>query len=118
LKIILIVEKNKHLRESYRIALNDRGYETYALSSGEEALRFLGHENNVDLVVLDLKMDNFKSITIFEKLLAARENFKIILNSASSIYKHNKLTWLADAFLVKPFSLSELRNTVDTLLAV
>ena len=116
MKVVMIVEENKCLRELYRLALNNQGYRTCTYSSGGEALKFL-NSNSIDLIILDMKLDDNSCFSVLEKLLIGQENFKIVLTSSNNIVRYNEITWLADAFLEESADLSEMVQTVNNLLS-
>lgn len=67
---ILVVDDELEFRDVYSIIFEDKGYETYVASSGEECLNIL-KEHNFDLVLTDLKMEGMSGIELLKKI---REN--------------------------------------------
>jgi DNA-binding response OmpR family regulator len=117
MKSILIVDDEAGIRGLYETELQSEGFKTVSVASGEEALDYVGFNKNVDLVILDIKMDKMDGLEVLERLRSHIDAVPIILNSAYSTYKNNFTSWLADAYLVKSADLSELKDKVRELLA-
>jgi CheY-like chemotaxis protein len=118
MKNVLIVDDEEDIRTLYESELSGEGIQTYSVSSGEEALKFIETNQTIDLVILDIKMAQIDGLQVLEQLKNKRSNIPIILNSAYSTYKNNFTSWLADAYLVKSSNLAELKNQVKELLAI
>ena len=118
MKNILIVDDEEDIRSLYASELGGEGYNTHAVSSGEEAIQFIESHSDIDLVILDIKMAQMNGLQVLEQLRAGKTGVPVIINSAYSTYKNDFTSWLADAYLVKSSDLSELRNQVKELLAV
>jgi DNA-binding response OmpR family regulator len=116
MKNILIVDDEEGIRCLYEVEFQSEGFQTHAVSSGREALRFFDERNSVDLVILDIKMDDMDGLDVLEELRTRTTGVPVILNSAYSTYKNNFTSWLADAYLVKSSNLSELKEKVKELL--
>ncbi len=117
MKNILIVDDEEGIRGLYESELQTEGFVTHSVSSGEEALRFVGENQRVDLVILDIKMENMNGLEVLEEFRTKFKGVPVILNSAYSTYKNNFTSWLADAYLVKSSNLTELKDKVKELLA-
>lgn len=117
MKNILIVDDEERIRGLYESELQTEGFVTHAVSSGEEALQYIGGNKPVDLVILDIKMQNMNGLEVLEELRVKTEGVPVILNSAYSTFKNNFTSWLADAYLVKSSNLAELKDKVRELLA-
>lgn len=118
MKNILIVDDEEDIRGLYASEFENEGYKTYSVSSGTEALRFLEENSELDLVILDIKMEDMDGLEVLENLRARTNRVPVILNSAYSTYKNNFTSWLADAYLVKSSNLIELKDKVRELLSV
>lgn len=117
MKNILIVDDEEGIRGLYESELQTEGFATHSVSSGDEALQYIGENKPVDLVILDIKMENMNGLEVLEELRAKTSNVPVILNSAYSTYKNDFTSWLADAYLVKSPNLTELKDKVKELLA-
>jgi len=75
---ILVVDDEVEFRDVYRIILEDKGYETYLVSSGEECLNRL-KEQSFDLVLTDLKMEGISGIELLKKIREEKHSCELIL---------------------------------------
>ena len=115
MKTILVVDDEKNIRTLYQQELEDEGYSVILAGNGDEAVEKY-KEGNLDLVVLDIKMEGKSGIDCLKEMMQENKNVKIIINSAYSSYKQDFTSWLADAYLVKSSDISELKNTIRKLL--
>ncbi len=115
MKTVLVVEDEANLRLLYEQHLTDAGYRVLLAESGEQALETVSHEN-VDLAILDIKLEGINGIETLKKIMEIDKSIKVILNSAYSTFKSDFSTWSADAYLIKSSDLAELRNKVKELL--
>ena len=61
---ILVVEDEKSLELLYKLELTEEGYNVLSASTGEDALLILDREN-IDLVILDLKLPKMSGLWFF-----------------------------------------------------
>jgi two-component system response regulator (stage 0 sporulation protein F) len=115
MKTILLVDDEEHILKLYQKVFADDGFEVKLAQSGEQAIQ-MTKEGEVDLVVLDIKMEGLSGLETLAELRKNRRNMPIILNSAYSTYKSDFQSWLADAYLVKSANVDELRLKVHELL--
>jgi len=118
MKTIMIVDDEPAIRKLYQREFSEEGYEVLLAASGEEALQKIKDKNNLDLVILDIKMEGMDGLELLDELRSQFRGLPVILNSAYSTYKNDFTSWLADAYLVKSADLTELREKVQELLAV
>ena len=118
MKNILIVDDEEDIRSLYESEFEVEGYQTRSVSSGGEAVKFVEKNSDLDLIILDIKMDDMDGLEVLENIRTKTGKIPVILNSAYSTYKNNFTSWLADAYLVKSSDLSELKNKVRELLTV
>lgn len=112
---ILIVDDEANLRLLYEKELNREGYAVKVAASGKDALELMA-VTQPDLVVLDIKMPGMDGLELMNKILAVNNRMPVIISSAYASYKDNFATWSADAYVVKSSDLSELKNTIRTIL--
>jgi DNA-binding response OmpR family regulator len=115
MKTILVVDDEEHILKLYQKVLIDDGFHVKLANSGEQAIQ-MAKEEEIDLVVLDIKMEGLSGLETLSELRKNRRNMPIILNSAYSTYKSDFQSWLADAYLVKSANVEELRLKVHELL--
>lgn len=115
MKTLLVVDDEKNICRLYQQELCDEGYRVLVAENGEDAIDLLKKEN-IDLAILDIKMDGMNGIDTLKQLLALKKELKVILNSAYSIYKSDFATWSADAYLIKSSDLTELKKKIAEIL--
>jgi DNA-binding response OmpR family regulator len=111
---ILVVDDEEHMLRLYEKELSEDGYQVKTATGAEDALK-IAQKGQVDLVVLDIKMEGKNGLEILSDFRRINKDLPIILNSAYSTYKSDFQTWLADAYLVKSSNLEELKKTIREL---
>ena len=118
MKRILIAEDEDVIRDFVVINLKRAGYEVVDVPDGEQALRvFEESGGDFDVVVLDIMMPGIDGFGVCEKIRAASNSIGIIMLSAKSqeMDKVRGLMTVADDYITKPFSPSELVARVDAI---
>lgn len=116
MKTILVVEDEKNLRTLYSQELEALGYQVIAAADGRAA-REQARNRQVDLAIVDIKLNGENGLEVVRDLMQENRNLKIILNSAYSTYMSDFTSWSADAYLVKSSDLSQLKMKVRELTA-
>lgn len=114
MKTILVVEDEKNLRTLYSQELEALGYQVIATADGRAA-REQTRNRQVDLAIVDIKLNGENGLEVVRDLMQENRNLKIILNSAYSTYMSDFTSWSADAYLVKSSDLSQLKTKVREL---
>ncbi len=114
-KTLLVIDDDKNIRELLSLEFGDLGYSVYTVENGFDGIQILKDED-IDLVVLDIKMPGMDGIEALEKIMSVRKELPVVIHSAYSHYKENYLTWSAMAYVVKSGNLEELFKTVKNLL--
>lgn len=111
--LILIVEDQRDAALLLKLNLEIRGYMTVAASSGAEALRIV-NERHIDLVLLDLSLPDMDGFEVCRKLRASFPGVRVIVVSAHAAERVRDMALEAgaDEYLVKPFGVPELMDTV------
>lgn len=112
---LLVVENEDPLREWYEQELREEGYEITAVSNGQDALQKL-EETAFDAIILDIKMPGMDGLEFLEKVLGEKRETPVIINTAYPRYKHNFMSWAAEAYVVKSSKLDELKRTIREVL--
>lgn len=110
-KRLLIIDDDKNMRELLGLEFKDHGYDVVTAENAFEGMRILKDEN-VNLVILDIKMPGMDGIEALEKIVSIQRDLPVIIHSAYSHYKENYLTWSAVAYVIKSGNLNELIETV------
>lgn len=114
---ILIVDDEKEIRDLVEIYLKGEGFITVKAGDGEEALKVLEEENDIDLIILDLMMPKLNGIEACLKIREQRDMPIIMLSAKSEdVDKILGLNMGADDYLTKPFNPLELVARVKSQL--
>ena len=113
---IMIVEDYPNQRRLYEEELRRDGHETATAEDGREALSLLD-QVRPDLVVLDVAMPGLDGIETMIRMLAKDRRLPVVLNTAYGCYRENMRTWAADACVVKSSDTTELKTTIQKVLA-
>jgi DNA-binding response OmpR family regulator len=114
-KKLLIVEDEKNLCLLYREELTKAGYKVIAVTNADKALEQI-KKQTFDLIVTDIRMPGKNGIELITQIMAQRKDIPIIINTAYQSYKHDFMTWAADAYVVKSASLEELKAKIKELI--
>jgi len=114
---ILVVDDEIGPRESLRMILK-LSYEIVTADSGETALKTLS-TFNPDLVFMDIKMPKMDGIELLQRIKAMDPTIEAVMITAYASLDtvKNALTHGAFEYLIKPFSRSDLEQTVRRALA-
>ncbi len=114
-KKLLIVEDEKNLCLLYREELTRAGYKVTAVMDAATALEQI-KKQTFDLIVTDIRMPGKDGIELITQIMALRKDIPIIINTAYQSYKHDFMTWAADAYVIKSASLEELKSKIKELI--
>ncbi len=110
---ILIAEDERDLRELLKYNLLREGHSVLAVSNGEDAWNIL-NEQDIDLCILDVMMPKMDGFELVRKLRAISEIPVIFLTARGE--EADRVLGLSlggDDYLVKPFSMAELKARVQ-----
>ena len=113
-KKLLIVEDEKNLCLLYREELTKAGYKVTAVVDADTALKQI-RSHSFDLIITDIRMPKKNGIELITQIMGLRKDVPIIINTAYQTYKHDFMTWAADAYIVKSASLDELKAKIKEL---
>jgi DNA-binding response OmpR family regulator len=115
MKRILVVDDEENIRELYRDELLEQGFEVELAEDGFKALDLLS-VFKPDLVTLDVKMPGIDGIEVLRRIRERDVNLPVLLLTAFGEFRQDFNTWASDAYIVKSANLTELVETVHTLL--
>lgn len=108
---ILIVDDEEDIVSFIKDALEDEGYDVLTAYSGEEAVRQA--EKKPQLVLLDVMMDGMDGFAVCQEIRPKVSGPILFLSACQQETDRIKgLIVGADDYLIKPFSLSELKARV------
>lgn len=116
---ILLVDDERTIIDVTRDMLETFGYHVLASQSGQDAIRICQDQaGRIDLVILDMILPDMNGEEIFALIKAIRPDMPIILASGFSFNDQigRIMARGCDAFLQKPFGLSELTGKVREVL--
>ncbi len=114
---LLIVEDDVELCESLADALTDAGYEAVTAYDAQLALRLSRQGPPPCLILLDLRMPDMTGWQFREQQLRDRRtrNIPVVIMTASREARRHPMR--VDALLLKPFTLDELLDQVESFIA-
>lgn len=115
---ILIVDDDVSLCTLLSEELKEVGYTTDYVTQAESAFEFLENNNEVDIILLDLKLPGNDGFYILKKLKESGNSSKIIVLTAYADVKSamDSSRLGADGFIGKPYDLDELIITIRSVL--
>lgn len=111
---ILVVDDDKNIRFLLTQCLEESGYHVVPAVDGEHALEKM-HENEFDLVMLDMKLPGMDGITVLRKIKSlAPEQAVVIITAHGTIETAVEAMKIGAAdYLQKPFTPEEIRAIVQ-----
>lgn len=118
---ILVVDDDANAVMLARYALEDEGFEVVVALDGQTGLDIVTTQENVDLIVLDLKMPGMTGYEVCSQIREQLETADLpVVMLTASAGEQDRFTGLvlaeADAYLTKPASPAELVETVRSVL--
>lgn len=115
---IVIVDDTKSLAEMYGQSLSQRGYETTLLHSGACLLDHLDQTPSIDLLILDVKLPDINGLDLLSTLKQNGFNAPVIVVTGygSINFAVEAMRGGAADFLVKPFPLERLEDSVERMI--
>ncbi|MEM8905383.1 MAG: response regulator transcription factor [Actinomycetota bacterium] len=114
---VLIVDDDQQIRSSLQRGLRLSGFAAEAVDGGPAAIAHLA-EHEVDAIVLDVTMPEIDGVEVCRRIRSAGLDVPVCMLSARDEVD-DRVAGLragADDYLVKPFSLEELRLRLEALL--
>ncbi len=117
-KKILLVDDDREIVESMRIALEASGFEIIVARDGNQGLAMVEREDP-DLVILDMMMPKRSGFLVLEKLRRTRPvPMRVIMITANEGSRHKAYAEMlgVDDYIRKPFAMDRLLESVTRLL--
>src|ERR1700675_3946255 len=111
--IILIVEDEAKMRRLLELNLGEDGFTTLSAGDAETGLKHL-HESAVDLVVTDLKLPGMNGLEFLQSIKRQSASLPVVVMTAFGTVETAVEAMKAGAsdYVLKPFSLSEMRMVI------
>ncbi|MEK7255188.1 MAG: response regulator [Bacteroidota bacterium] len=118
-KTILLIEDNPEILDNTIELLEMAGYDIIAAKNGEEGVNFAA-EHQPNLIISDILMPRLDGYQVLRKvkdsIATASIPFVFLSASAQQVDIEKGKMSGADAYLVKPFSLEELKAVIERLI--
>uniref|UniRef100_A0A7C3PIX6 histidine kinase n=1 Tax=Oscillatoriales cyanobacterium SpSt-418 TaxID=2282169 RepID=A0A7C3PIX6_9CYAN len=116
-ELILSVDDDPAVQVSTQALLENLNYTVLSANSGAQAIAlYTQHQSKIGLVILDIMMPTMDGVLLIQKLKQINPSVKIIAMSGLSSNREASLAAGANAFLVKPYTLNHLLQTLHDLL--
>jgi PAS domain S-box-containing protein len=116
---VLVIDDEVMLQEINRKFLKRLGYSTLVVSNGKEGLDvYTQNRDDITLVILDLSMPDMSGWEVLDEFHALAPTLPVIICSGYSPegVERDKLRQKgASGFLTKPYSLDEMRSTINAI---
>ena len=116
---ILIVEDEAKMRRLLELNLGEDGFTTYSAEDAETGLKLL-HENSIDLVLTDLKLPGMNGLEFLQTIKRHNAALPVVVMTAFGSVETAVEAMKAGAsdYVLKPFSLTEMRMVIHKELDV
>ncbi|MEW9797265.1 PAS domain-containing hybrid sensor histidine kinase/response regulator [Alteromonas sp. CYL-A6] len=117
--VILVVDDEALLREICGEFINNLGYQGVFAGEGDEAVNlYRQHQQDIDVVILDMMMPGMTGEQTLTQLLAINPDVKVIISSGSLLGEQTERLLLhgAQAVLQKPFRFEEFDAAIKSCL--
>ncbi len=114
---VLLVEDDARIRQALTLSLSDEGYQVIAVGSGEDALKRLASEADIEVVLLDLMLPGVDGLTVCRTVREGGDLPIIIVTARTDT--GDVIAGLeagADDYVTKPLVASELSARIRALL--
>ncbi len=111
---VLVVDDDETISEFVGMALSDEGYNVVTAPHGAAALELIARDGEPGLILLDMRMpvmDGWQFSREYRQRGGTRAPIVVLTAAADAELSAKQIQ--ADAFLAKPFDLTELLALVD-----
>jgi two-component system response regulator PilR (NtrC family) len=115
---ILVVDDELSLREMLEIFLSQEGHEVLTAADGAKAIAILTEEDNIDLVITDLRMPGAHGMVVLDRCRELHPNTPVVVMTAFASHQTatEAMKMGAYDYFSKPFELDEINQTVERAL--
>ena len=110
---VLICDDEEGIRESLKLILADY-FDLIVTDSGSPCLDCLGHNKDIRLVLIDIKMPNMNGLEVLAQIKEKYPSLKVIvITGYKSVETAAEAVRLgASGYIIKPFKSEEILTTV------
>ncbi len=117
MKTILVVDDEKNVQLLYEEELLEEGYQVLTASNGLEALKELEQHQEIDLVLLDVKMPVMDGSEFLRRVRQFNTELPILISTAyGDLVQQDFNAWLANGYTMKSSDLGQLKSQVKDIL--
>ncbi|MFA7248995.1 MAG: response regulator [Dehalococcoidia bacterium] len=120
-RTVLVAEDEESVRRMIGLVLRAAGYDSILCADGQDAAERIQAGTRVDVVLMDLRMPRMGGLELVRLLRQHPETrtLPVIAMSAynDDVQEREAIAAGADAFLAKPFTVTDLSGALNTLLA-
>lgn len=119
--LVLVADDEEGVRTMVALALKAQGFDSVLCADGDAALAAIedaaSRGGGFDAALFDIRMPNLDGLTLVRQLRSRPEaqGLPVVVMSAynDSLQQREVIEAGADGFLPKPFTIAELRSTLD-----
>jgi sodium-dependent dicarboxylate transporter 2/3/5 len=113
---VLLVDDEDKFRTSLVKRLTLRGYETIDVDNGEDAIKLIRNDTDIDVVLLDRKMPKMSGEQVLKDIKGFRPELQVIMLTAHGSMESAMETGRLDAYsyLQKPCELEDLVKAIES----
>jgi CheY-like chemotaxis protein len=118
--VILIVEDEMFTREIAEMMIQDWGYQTLSAGDVEEALSLIRSPQRIDAIFTDifLKTAVLGGCELAHQAIKLRPKLRVLYTTGNSVTEKLKAMFVEGTqFLSKPYTPTQLQNSLEILLA-
>jgi YesN/AraC family two-component response regulator len=111
--VVLVIDDNPKVKESLTLAFPE--YQFIGAANGNEGLHCLRRPHEVDLVILDYKMNGLDGMAVLKEIrhLEPKMGVIILTSYGTKELAIEALRGRADDFLNKPYSIKEMKEKLE-----
>lgn len=118
-RILVIDDMSTHLLLLQSI-LEEEGYKVITIDNGEDALKIIDEDKNLDMILLDIMMPGIDGFEVLSRMDTSEEKERlpiIIVSAKTDTWSIKKAMDLgAYDYITKPLNISDIRNKVNSAL--
>ncbi|NQT32436.1 MAG: response regulator [Candidatus Omnitrophica bacterium] len=117
-KKLLIVDDETEIAEALKMFFTGKGYDAVTANRGKEAIDIVKRDEDIDLIIMDVKMPEMKGVEAFAKMREAGIEKPVLfltgsINKSEYIQEVEKFGLDESVFLGKPIDLNLILEKVE-----